>query len=59
MCWPTYRCLPNSFVRDIIMKAPSTDIMNSMARGVLTLTSYDERRHRHQRQQCPSGSASS
>lgn len=36
-----YRTLPNSFVRDIIMKAPSTDIMNSMARSVLTLYSYD------------------
>ena len=39
----TYRSLPNSFVRDIIMKAPSTDIMNSMARSVLTLYSYDNR----------------
>ena len=38
-----YRSLPNSFVRDIIMKAPSTDIMNSMARSVLTLYSYDNR----------------
>ena len=36
-----YRTLPNSFVRDIIMKAPSRDIMNSMARSVLTLYSYD------------------
>ncbi len=36
-----YRTLPNSFVRDIIMKAPSGDIMNSMARSVLTLYSYD------------------
>ncbi|MCC8182358.1 MAG: citrate/2-methylcitrate synthase [Clostridiales bacterium] len=39
----SYRSLPNSFVRDIIMKAPSTDIMNSMARSVLTLYSYDNR----------------
>lgn len=38
-----YRTLPNSFVRDIIMKAPSTDIMNSMARSVLTLYSYDNK----------------
>ena len=38
-----YRSLPNSFVRDIIMKAPSTDIINSMARSVLTLYSYDNR----------------
>ena len=37
----SYRSLPNSFVRDIIMKAPSTNIMNSMARSVLTLYSYD------------------
>ncbi|MBQ8975059.1 MAG: citrate synthase, partial [Oscillospiraceae bacterium] len=36
-----YRSLPSSFVRDIIMKAPSTDIMNSMSRSVLTLYSYD------------------
>lgn len=36
-----YRSLPNSFVRDIIMKAPSNDIMNSLARSVLTLYSYD------------------
>ena len=37
----SFRTLPNSFVRDIIMKAPSSDIMNSMARSVLTLYSYD------------------
>lgn len=37
-----YRSLPNSFVRDIIMKAPSNDIMNSLARSVLTLYSYDK-----------------
>ena len=37
----SYRSLPNSFVRDIIMKAPSTNIMNSMARSVLTLYAYD------------------
>lgn len=37
----TFRTLPNSFLRDIIMKAPSADIMNSMARSVLTLYSYD------------------
>lgn len=35
------RSLPGSFVRDIIMKAPSTDMMNSLARSVLTLYSYD------------------
>ncbi|MBQ3562586.1 MAG: citrate synthase, partial [Clostridia bacterium] len=37
----TYRRLPNNFVRDIIMKAPSTDMMNSLARSVLTMYSYD------------------
>ena len=38
-----YRSLPTSFVRDIIMKAPSTDMMNTLARSVLTLYSYDYR----------------
>ena len=38
-----YRQLPTSFVRDIIMKAPSRDMMNTLARSVLTLYSYDER----------------
>ena len=37
----SYRSLPGSFVRDIIMKAPSNDMMNSLARSVLTLYSYD------------------
>ncbi len=36
-----YRSLPNSFVRDLIMKAPSENMMNSMARSVLTMYSYD------------------
>ena len=36
-----YRTLPTSFVRDIIMKAPSRDMMNTLARSVLTLYSYD------------------
>ena len=35
--------LPTSFVRDIIMKAPSKDMMNTLARSVLTLYSYDDR----------------
>ena len=39
----TYRSLPTSFVRDIIMKAPSQDMMNTLARSVLTLYSYDDR----------------
>ena len=38
-----YRSLPNNFVRDVILKAPSHDIMNSLARSVLNLASYDDR----------------
>ena len=38
----SYRSLPTSFVRDIIMKAPSFDMMNTLARSVLTLYSNDE-----------------
>ena len=38
-----YRELPPSFVRDIIMKAPSKDMMNTLARSVLTLYSYDDK----------------
>ena len=38
-----YRTLPTSFVRDIIMKAPSKDMMNTLARSVLTLYAYDDR----------------
>jgi len=37
-----YRTLPTSFVRDIIMKAPSKDMMNTLARSVLTMYAYDE-----------------
>ena len=37
------RTLPTNFTRDVIMKAPSSDIMNSMTRSILTLASYDER----------------
>lgn len=37
-----YRSLPTSFVRDIIMKAPSRDMMNVLARSVLTMYSYDD-----------------
>ena len=36
------RTLPTNFTRDVIMKAPSKDIMNSMTRSVLTLASYDD-----------------
>ena len=38
-----FRTLPTSFVRDIIMKSPSTDMMNTLARSVLTLYSYDDK----------------
>ena len=34
--------LPKNFVRDVIMKAPSDDIMNNIQRAVLTLYSYDD-----------------
>lgn len=37
-----YRDLPTSFTRDIIMRAPSRNIMNSLARSVLTLYTYDD-----------------
>lgn len=36
-----YRSLPSSFVRDVIMKKPSPDMMNMLAKCVLTLYSYD------------------
>ena len=35
------RTLPTNFVRDVVMKGPSDDMMNSLARSVLTLHSYD------------------
>ena len=37
-----YRELPSKFVRDVILKAPSKNIMNGMQRSVLTLYSYDK-----------------
>ena len=37
----SYRPLPNNFIRDIILKASSTDLMNSLARSVLSLYPYD------------------
>ena len=36
------RVLPKNFVRDIIMKAPSKDMMNSLSRSILNMYSYDE-----------------
>ncbi len=37
------RSLPSNFTRDVIMKAPSQDIMNTMTRSILTLASYDKK----------------
>ncbi len=37
------RTLPTNFTRDVIMKAPSEDVMNSMTRSILTLASYDRK----------------
>ena len=36
------RLLPSNFTRDVIMKKPGADIMNTMTRSILTLASYDE-----------------
>ena len=35
------RTLPQNFTRDVIMKAPGNDIMNTLTRSVLTLSAYD------------------
>lgn len=37
------RRLPTNFVRDVIMKAPTKDIMNSLTKSILTLSSYDDK----------------
>ncbi len=37
----SYRKLPKHFTRDVIMKTPNKDIMNSLAKSILTLSSYD------------------
>ena len=37
------RTLPPNFTRDVIMKAPSRDMMNSITRSILQLYSYDEK----------------
>lgn len=39
----TYRTLPSNFLRDVILKAPPQDLMNTMQRAVLTLFCYDDR----------------
>jgi citrate synthase len=38
-----YRTLPTNFFRDVIMKAPTQDLMNSMQRSILTLFCYDDK----------------
>lgn len=38
----TIRCLPNNFTEDMILKAPSNNIMNKLARSVLATYSYDD-----------------
>ncbi len=38
-----YRSLPKNFLRDVIMKASSRDMMNSLAKSILTLYSYDDK----------------
>ena len=38
-----YRDLPSSFTRDVILKAASRDVMNSLAKSILTLYSYDDK----------------
>lgn len=37
-----HRTLPDGFVRDIILKAPSANIMNKLARSILVMYSYDK-----------------
>ena len=37
-----YRRLPAGFVRDVVMKAPSSDMMNALAKSVLSLYAYDK-----------------
>ncbi len=37
-----YRVLPTNFTRDVIMKKPGADIMNTMTRSILMLASYDD-----------------
>ena len=37
----SYRTLPTNFVRDVVLKAPTPDMMNTIARSVLTLYGYD------------------
>lgn len=36
------RILPTNFTRNVIMNAPTSDIMNSMTKSILTFASYDK-----------------
>lgn len=36
------RSLPSNFVKDVVLKAPNRDIINNMAKSILTLYSYDK-----------------
>ncbi|MBQ3115804.1 MAG: citrate synthase [Clostridia bacterium] len=38
----SFRKIPKNFVRDVVMKAPNKDVMNSLARCILNLYSYDK-----------------
>jgi citrate synthase len=38
-----FRTLPTNFTRDVIMKAPSKDMMHTLSRSILTLASYDDK----------------
>lgn len=38
-----YRTLPTNFFRDVVMKAPTKDLMNTVQRGILTLFCYDDK----------------
>ncbi|MBQ0038406.1 MAG: citrate synthase [Clostridiales bacterium] len=38
-----YRQLPKNFVRDVVMKAPTGDMMNTLSRSILTLYCYDDK----------------
>ena len=38
-----YQHLPKNFVRDVVMKVPTSDMMNTLARSILTLYCYDDR----------------
>lgn len=38
----SFYALPKNFVRDVVMKAPSADIMNTLTRSILSLFPYDD-----------------